>query len=126
MRFGRRRSSRPPRGEYPPSFTHAWIRQTLPTASAPEARALLQTMRDRGWTETEVAERILPYMPPMPPAPASGDAPAGEAGAVSVLARVSAVLPKLPPADANALLAGLRELGMTEEEIARLSGGAGE
>ncbi len=52
--------------EYPPSFTRAWIRRTLPTASPAEARALLENMRRRGWTEAEVAERILPYMPPTP------------------------------------------------------------
>ncbi len=80
-------------------------------------------MRDRGWTEAEVAERILPYMPRIPPAPVSSDTEPGEMRAISALARVSAVLPKLPPADANALLAGLRELGMTEDEIARLARG---
>jgi len=121
VRFRRRRSSRPPHGEYPPSFTHAWIRQTLPTASPGEARALLKTMRDRGWTEAEVAERILPYLPPDPPAAAGEDTEPGDGRATSLLARVAEVLPKLPPAEADALLAGLRELGMTEEEIARLA-----
>ena len=159
MRF-RRRRSRPPRGEYPPSFTHAWIRQTLPTASPAEARGVLQRMRDRGWTEAEVAERILPFMPQLPEPAAGRDARAGGPPAPSVPDRVStawldrrlpamdreeirlvveelerrgwpatelatAVLPhllgKLGPADANAILAGLRELGMTEEEIARLA-----
>ncbi len=80
-------------------------------------------MRDRGWTEAEVAERILPYMPLTPPAPVSDDTGPGEVRTICALARVSAVLPKLPPADANALLAGLRELGMTEKEIARLARG---
>ena len=80
-------------------------------------------MRDRGWTEAEVAERILPYMPAIPPAPASDETRAGEERAIAVLARVSAVLPKLPPADADALLAELRELGMTEKEIAHLARG---
>ena len=178
MRFRRRRSRRV-RGEYPPSFTHAWIRRTLPTASPAEARALLDTMRRRGWTEAEVAERIMPYMPPGPPAPSGGEARAGEARAgaaragaartgaapaVSVPARVSTawldrhlpamdreaiglvveelerrgwpatelavtvlphLLPKLSPADANAILAGLGALGMTAEEIARLAPAAG-
>ena len=155
MRFGRRRS-RPPRGEYPPSFTHAWISRTLPTASPAEARALLHTMRGRGWTEAEVAERILPYMPPAPPGGGRG----GGGRALSVPARASTawldqqlpamdreqiravveelegrgwpaaevaiavlphLLPKLAPVDANAILAGLRELGMTEEELTRLA-----
>ncbi len=159
MKF-RRRRSRPAPGEYPDSFTQAWIRQTLPTASPAEARALLQTMRGRGWTEAEVAERILPYMPPVPPTRASGDGRAAETPAVSVPAQVSIawldrrlpamdrgeiqlvveelerlgwpatevaiavlphLLPKLPPEDVKAILAGLSELGMTEQEIARLA-----
>ena len=160
MRF-RRRSTRPPRGEYPPSFTHAWIRRTLPTASPAEARALLDTMRGRGWTEAEVAERILPYMPAS--SGPAGDSPqAGGVGAISVPAQASTtwldrhlppmdrgqirlvvgelerrgwqptevavavlphLLPKLPRADANAILGGLRELGMTEDEVARLAPG---
>lgn len=158
-RLGRRRA-RPPRGEYPPSFTHAWIRGTLPTASPAEARALLHTMRQKGWTEAEVAQRILPYMPVSLPIRASGDAPAGRGQGVSVPAPVSTawldrhlpamdrgqirlvveelerrgwpatrlamavvphMLPKLSTADANALRAGLRELGMTEGELDRLS-----
>ncbi len=156
MRF-RRRPKRPPPGEFPPSFTHGWIRRTLPSASPAEARALLQRMRDRGWTEAEVAERILPYMPR---APASGHTGAGERPAIALPARVSTawldrqlpamergqigcvvevlerrgwpasdlamavlphLLPKLPAADANAILAGLGELGMTAEEVARLA-----
>lgn len=158
MRFRRRRSRQ--HGEYPPSFTHAWLARTLPSTSAAEARGVLQRMRDRGWTEAEIAERILPYLPPMPPAPAGEEGPAGAGRATSVPAGVSTawldvhlpamdreqirlvveelerrgwsttevtvavlphLLPKLPSADATAILAGLRELGLTEEEIARLA-----
>ena len=164
MRFWRRRRRRPPPGEYPPSFTHAWIRLGLPTASATEARGLLHTMRSRGWTEAEVAERILPYMPPMPPTAAVGPAGAGGEEPVSLPAGVSTawldrhlpamdrrqlrlvveelerrgwpagelaitvlphLLPKLPLADAEAILQGLRELGMANEEIARLKRSSG-
>jgi hypothetical protein len=114
-------------------------------------------MRSRGWTEAEVAERILPYMP----APsAAGAQSGGDASAISVPAQVSTawldrhlpamdrgqirlvveeleqrgwrptelavavlphLLPKLERADADAILGGLRELGMTEEEVARLA-----
>jgi hypothetical protein len=120
-------------------------------------------MRARGWTEAEVAERILPFMPPTAAAaPSGGDASAGGPPAVSLPARVSAawldrhlppmsrkemsavveelerrgwaagdvavavlphLLPKLPPADADAILAGLKALGMTEGEVARLAPG---
>ncbi len=118
-------------------------------------------MRSRGWTEAEVAERILPYMPPLSE-PAGAGLPAGEARGVSVPDEVSTawldrhlpamdrgqirlvveelerrgwpptqlavevlphLLPKLPPADANAILTGLRELGMSEDEVARLAPG---
>lgn len=156
MRFRRRRSTRPPPGEYPPSFTHGWIQRTLPSASPAEARALIATMRSRGWTEAEVAERILPYMP----RPATDEQrSAGESGvtvprqvttewldrslgamdggqirlvveelerrgwppAELALAVLPHLLPKLPAHDARAILAGLKELGMTEEEIARVT-----
>ncbi len=115
-------------------------------------------MRSRGWTEAEVAERILPYMP----AAARGDGRTGPGRTISVPAQVSSewldrrlpaldrkeirlvveelegrgwpatevaltvlphLLPKLPPADASAILRGLRELGMTEAELERLSPG---
>ncbi len=118
-------------------------------------------MRDRGWTEAEVAERILPFMPMGSPGPVSGTEADGDP-AFSVPARVSIawldrqlptmerreigllveelerrgwaatelatavlphLLPKLPPADANAILAGLGDLGMTEEEVGRLKPG---
>ncbi len=120
-------------------------------------------MRARGWTEAEVAERILPYMPRTRPGAASGEVRAGAEQQISVPTRVSTswldrhlpamdrgqirlvveelerrgwpatelavavlphLLPKLPRADADAILAGLKELGMTEEEIARLRPGA--
>ncbi|MDQ3587027.1 MAG: hypothetical protein M3375_01555 [Actinomycetota bacterium] len=117
-------------------------------------------MRRRGWTEAEVAERILPYMPRTPPPAASGGVRAGGGRAISVPPRVSTawldshlpamdrgqirlvvdelegrgwpaaelalavlphLLPKLPPEDAKAILAGLRELGVSEEQLARLA-----
>ncbi len=158
MRFPRR-SKRPPPGEYPPSFTGGWLRLTLPSASPAEARAVLERMRQRGWSEEEVAEQILPYMPR--PRPDQVDAEARVAGppAVSVPAHVSTawldqqlpamdreqirlvveeleqrgwpttkvavavlphLLPKLPSEDADAILAGLMKLGLSEAEIARL------
>jgi len=119
-------------------------------------------MRSRGWTEAEVAERILPYMPPMPPTVPGDPAQGGGEETVALPARVSTawldrhlpamdrrqlrlvveelerrgwpagelamavlphLLPQVPPADAEAILEGLRELGMTEEEISRLSAG---
>jgi len=136
----------------------AWFRQTLPSASPVEARAVLERMRRKGWTEAEIAEQILPYMPRARPGQAGSVARAGGAG-ISVPARVSNawldqqlpamdreqirfvveeleqrgwpatkvavavlphLLPKLPAEDADAILAGLKRLGMTDDEIARL------
>lgn len=156
MRFGRRQK-RPEPGEYPPGFTRSFMRQTLPTTSPAEARAVVERMRRKGWTEEEVAELLLPYMPP-PPRGGESEVAAGDA--VFVPPRVSTawlhehlpamereeirlvveelerrgwppmevaltvlphLLPKLPPEDSDAILAGLQELGMTDGEIARLA-----
>ena len=115
-------------------------------------------MRRKGWSEDEVAQLILPYMPPAAFYPEANPEPAGQRG-ISVPARVSTVwldqhlpgmdrrqirlvvdelerrgwsttdvtvavlphlLPKLPPEDRDAVLAGLKELGMTDSELARL------
>lgn len=115
-------------------------------------------MRRKGWSEAEVAERILPYMPRVPPAAAGGpgqgvSVPAGAStdwlernlpgmdreeirlvveelerrgwpATELALAVLPHLLPKLPPADASAILAGLRELGVSEEELARLAPGS--
>lgn len=119
-------------------------------------------MRDRGWTEAEIAERILPYMPRIPPTAAHAEATEGGGRAVSLPAEISTawldghlpamdrqqirlvveelerrgwpttkvtfavlphLLPKLPPADANAILTELQALGLSQEEIARLAPG---
>lgn len=158
MRF-RRRPKRPERGEYPPSFTRSFLRQTLPTTSPAQAEGIVERMRRKGWTEEEVAELLLPYMPRRPE---GGQSQPGEEKPVSVppgvvsqswldahlpamerqeirlvveelerrgwsAARVAMavlphLLPKLPPDDRDAILAGLRELGMTDGEVVRLAG----
>ncbi len=113
---------------------------------------MLERMRRRGWTEEQIAEQILPYMP-------RADARAGGRDSISVPPRVSDawldqqlpaldreqlrlvveeleqrgwpaakvavavlphLLPKLPPVDADAVVAGLAQLGMSEDEVARL------
>ncbi len=120
---------------------------------------MLERMRRRGWTEEQIAEQILPYMPRAQPRPAGADARAGGRDSISVPPRVSDawldqqlpaldreqlrlvveeleqrgwpaakvavavlphLLPKLPPVDADAVVAGLAQLGMSEDEIARL------
>ena len=152
MRFGRRRkSTRPPPGEYPRQFTEAFVQATLPTETPAQAHSTLDHLRSKGWTEEELAEKILPYMPRRrPEAPTAGGGgiiiPGGASkawldqqlpsmdrhqmrlvvdelerrgwspaeAAVTVLPHL---LPKLSPGDREAILAGLRDLGLTEEEI---------
>lgn len=116
MRLRRRRRERRP-GEYPPSFTEAWIRQTrprgqerlappvsvparvsrewldrtLPAMGREEIQLVVTELERRGWPPADVAVSVLPHL-----------------------------LPKLPAEDANAVLAALGELGLSEKSIARL------
>ena len=50
MSFLRRRKPRQP-GEFPESFTRAFVRQTLPSASQAEARSTVEHLRCKGWSE---------------------------------------------------------------------------
>ena len=134
------------------------MQQTLPTTSPAEARSAVEHLRGKGWTEEELAEKILPYMP----RPRSGRPLADEPGTpvLAVPARVSRdwldghlpsmdrgqirlvveelerrgwspaeaavtvlpyLLPKLPREDAQAILTGLGELGISESRIASLA-----
>lgn len=137
------------------------MRATLPTTTPLEAQSAIAHLRTKGWTEEELAQKILPYMPPRgaspsaPGASAPGDpgvpaqvsrdwldrhlpamnrgqirlvvdelerrgwSPAG--AAVTVLPHL---LPKLPPEDREAILAGLRDLGMSEDEIGSVARGS--
>lgn len=136
------------------------MQQTLPTCSPAEARAAVEHLRRKGWTEEQLAEQILPYMPRADRWPQRRAARGPEPKTVSVPPRVSMdwldehlptmdreqirlvveeleqrgwspteaavavlphLLPKLPREDADAILAGLKELGMTDGEIARLA-----
>ena len=157
MRWRRARSKRVP-GEYPESFVKAWMAQTLPTTTPAEAESAVRHLRSKGWSEQQLAEFILPYMPREDGSPAALRARALEAPPIELPPVVSAdwlderlpaldrgqirlvvdelerrgwsrgtvamailphLLPKLPAADAQAVVAGLARLGMTEEEIAR-------
>jgi hypothetical protein len=65
-------------GEYPERFVKAWMATTLPTATPAEAAAAVAHLESKGWTEEQVAEFILPYMPRAAAAPGAserGDAP---------------------------------------------------
>ena len=50
-------------GEYPERFVKAWMATTLPTTTPAEAASAVAHLRSKGWTEEQVAEFILPYMP---------------------------------------------------------------
>jgi hypothetical protein len=155
-----RRLSKPNRvrGEYPDNFVKGWMALTLPSATPAEAASAVRHLRSKGWTDEQLAEFILPYMPrDARPPPALG-AQRERAQAISLPPDVTtawldqhlpamdphqlrlvvdelerrgwpsgpvamAVLPHLLPTlsaeDARAVVAGLADLGMTDEEIAR-------
>lgn len=147
-------------GEYPESFVQAWMAQTLPTTTPAEADSAVRHLRSKGWSEQQLAELILPYMPREERSPAALRAraveqppielppvvstdwldarlPALDRGQIRLvvdelerrgwppgtvaLAVLPHLLPKLPAEDAQGVVAGLARLGMTEEEIARVS-----
>ena len=144
-----RRQKKRERGEFPPSFTANFMRQTLPTATPAEARRSIEHLRSKGWTEEELREKILPFMPrpprPIPPGTISPpphvsrvwldqNLPRMERSDIErivhelegrgwrtmdiAVAVLPHLLPKLSGEDADAILAGMREIGMTDAEIA--------
>jgi hypothetical protein len=76
-------------GEYPESFVKGWMARTLPMATPAEAASAVRHLRGKGWTEEQLAEFILPYMPRDVP---WGPAPRGPGGPPAQRAR-----PALPP-----------------------------
>ncbi len=78
----------------PARVSTAWLDRELPAMDRRQLRLVVEELERRGWPAGELAVAVLPHL-----------------------------LPKLPPADAKAVLEGLRELGMTEEEFARLEPG---
>lgn len=154
------RRSKPKRiaSEYPERFVKGWMALTLPSATPAEAASAVSHLRSKGWTEQQLAEFILPYMPRDPPSPAPLRAQAQAARPVSLPASVTTawldehlpamdrrqlrlvvdelerrhwpsgtvamavlphLLPKLPAEDRRAVVVGLVDLGMSDEEIAR-------
>jgi catechol 2,3-dioxygenase-like lactoylglutathione lyase family enzyme len=142
--------------EFPESFVKGWMARTLPTTSPAEAEAAVDHLRSKGWTEEQLAESILPYMPrdTAPQAWPAAQAPSLPADVTDEWlhehlpemdrrrlrlvvdelerrgwpsGRVATVvlphlLPKLAPEDRRAVVAGLADLGMAEEEIERIAG----
>jgi hypothetical protein len=155
-----RRLGKPERapGEYPESFVKGWMARTLPSTTPAEAASAVRHLRGKGWTEQQLAEFVLPYMPREVGPRAELGAQAEPARAISLPANVTRswldqhlpsldrrqlrvvvdelegrgwptaavavivlphLLPKLPAEDSRAIVSGLANLGMSDEEIAR-------
>ncbi|MDQ6804288.1 MAG: hypothetical protein M3065_04845 [Actinomycetota bacterium] len=170
MRWRRERKPKRVPGEYPESFIRGFMARALPSASPAEAAGAVRHLRSKGWTEEQLAEFILPYMPrgaqaaqvskrqaapgpgakPRPAAPAEAVLPPevtrpwldqhlpaldryqlrrvvdelehrGWPTGTVALVVLPYLLPKLPDDDARTIVAGLADLGMTEEEIGRVT-----
>ena len=99
------------------------MRQTLPTCSPAEARAVLERMRRRGWTEEEVADLILPFMPsagPFPerrPVEGAGPRPTAVPPKVST-AWLDQHLPSMDRAQIRLLVEELERRGWSSTELA--------
>jgi hypothetical protein len=145
-------------GEYPESFVKGWMALTLPSTTPAEAASAVRHLRSKGWTEQQLADFILPYMPRdgrPPPASGARAEPAQGSSLPSNVTRLwldrhlpaldrpqlrlvvdelerrgwpsgtvamtvlPHLLPMLPAEDARAIVAGLADLGMTDDEIAR-------
>jgi hypothetical protein len=74
----------------PADVTRPWLAQHLPALDRYQLRLVVDELERRGWPTGTVATIVLPHL-----------------------------LPKLPADDARAIVAGLADLGMSEEEIAR-------
>ena len=74
----------------PPNVTSAWLQQHLPSLDRRELRCVVDELERRGWPSGAVAAAVLPHL-----------------------------LPKLSAEDARAVVAGLAELGLTDEEMSR-------
>ena len=82
----------PPPVSVPADVTPDSLDQQLRTMNRQQIRQVVEQLEDRGWSAKEVAVAVLPHL-----------------------------LPQLPPQDADAILANLHELGLSDGEIARLT-----
>ena len=74
----------------PSDVTRAWLDDHLPAMDRRQLRLVVDELERRGWPSGTVAMTVLPHL-----------------------------LPRLPDEDVRAVVAGLADLGMTDEEIAR-------
>ncbi len=76
----------------PTPVSRGWLDRQLPAMTPGQIRLVVEELERRGWSAREAAVAVLPHL-----------------------------LPKLPEADARAILAGLHELGVSDDEVARLA-----
>ncbi|HWI09194.1 MAG TPA: hypothetical protein VNT54_16960 [Solirubrobacteraceae bacterium] len=121
MGFLRRRKQRVP-GEYPESFTRAWVQRTLPSASQAEAQSTVQHLRAKGWSEQKLAQHVLPYMPVEDPTRLDANIH-GAPEAVWVPAQVSSAwfdrrLPEMTPREIRLVVEQLEGRGWSPAQTA--------
>jgi hypothetical protein len=73
-----------------PDVDQGWLDAHLPAMDRRQMRLVVDELEGRGWPPGRVALAVLPHL-----------------------------LPKLPPDDVQAIVAGLADLGMSDEEIER-------
>jgi hypothetical protein len=49
--------------ELPARVTQAWIERTAPRLTAAAIPSFLQVLRRRGWSDSELAQRVVPHLP---------------------------------------------------------------
>ena len=122
MGFLRRRKQQRVPGEFPESFTRAWVRMTLPTASQAEAQSTVQHLRSKGWDEEKLARYVLPFMPVEDPTRLDANIH-GPPEAVWVPAQVSAAwfeqrLPDMSPTEMRLVVEELERRGWSPAQAA--------
>ncbi len=78
--------------DVPAEVSTAWLDRHLPTMEPDQIRLVVDELERRGWPAADAAVAVLPHL-----------------------------LPKLPEQDADAILAGLEEIGVPDRDVARLS-----
>ena len=53
----------PPPLQFPGRFTQNWIAEHAPNLHPGQVPVLLTELRRRGWTETDIEQRFVPYLP---------------------------------------------------------------
>jgi hypothetical protein len=53
----------PPPLQLPGRFTHTWITQHAPHLHPGQVPVLIAELRRRGWTDPDIDQRVMPYMP---------------------------------------------------------------